>query len=131
MSESIGGMANLVGATVAKKFDVAPGRGKGKRVHTLWLEGEVVHFDPFDQEHWVEYKDGDHTTLAKENLHQTHSEWTLVRAAPLLDMEFMVVWAGGAHFIECSRCMLETAIGARCSCCRMLATGRAKRARGV
>ena len=64
-------MEGLVGATVTKKFDIELARGK-KAVHAVWLEGKVVHYDPFDKEHWVEYQDGRYTTLAKENLFKTH-----------------------------------------------------------
>ena len=45
----------LVGATVTKKFDreISLSR-KAKRVSAVWLDGRVVHYDPFDKEHWVE-----------------------------------------------------------------------------
>ena len=118
-------MEALVGATVTKKFDreVALPSGK-KAVHAVWLEGKVVHYDPFDKEHWVEYQDGRYTTLAKENLFKTHSEWRLVRAA--MGLAPFVAW-GDKEYVECSRCFLETGRGSRCACCGTVATGRAKR----
>ena len=121
-------MASLVGATVTKKFEIGLGGGKQGR-RAMWLEGTVVHYDPCDLEHWVEYQDGANTTLAKENLYRTHSEWRLVRGAPPALPPF-VEW-GDKDYVECSRCFLETERGCRCACCGMVATGRAKRARGV